>query len=122
MPWVARKASLVSSPWPMPIHPLALKANHGGLHQRAEEFFNRLGRLQPTKRRGGTLSTTEVSNPPHRRIERRVVLATDRPWWIDKLERENWSDLRSVICVESHREQFGSGEKSMQKCYCHDPP
>jgi predicted transposase YbfD/YdcC len=96
---------------------LALKANHGGLHKRAEEFFSSAGHIRHTKQQGGTLSTADESNRAHGRIERRVVLATDSLWWIDKLEREDWPGLRSVVCVESHREQVGSGEKSVQKRY-----
>lgn len=45
------------------------------------------------------------------------MLATDSLWWIDKLEREGWAGLRSVVCVESHREQVGGGGKSVQKRY-----
>lgn len=105
---IARKLSMAHADYL-----LALKANHGGLHQRAEEFFSSPGHLQHSKQQGGTLSTTEVNNQAHGRIERRVVLATDSLWWIDKLEQENWPGLRSVICVESHREQLGSGEKSV---------
>jgi predicted transposase YbfD/YdcC len=96
---------------------LALKANHGVLHKRAEEFFSSPGHLRHTKQQGGTLSTADESNRAHGRIERRVVLATDSLWWIDKLEREDWPGLRSVVCVESHREQVGSGERSVQKRY-----
>lgn len=96
---------------------LALKANHGALHKRAEEFFSSPGHLRHTRERGGTFSTTDESNQAHGRIERRVVLATDSLWWIDKLEREDWSGLRSVVCVESHREDLSSGEKSVQKRY-----
>ncbi len=98
-------------------HLLALKANHGALHKRAEEFFSSPGHLRHTKQQGGTLSTADESDRGHGRIERRVVLATDSLWWIDKLERQDWSGLRSVVCVESHREQIGSGEKSVQKRY-----
>lgn len=96
---------------------LALKANHGALHKRAEEFFSSPGHLRHTNQQGGTLSTADESNRGHGRIERRVVLATDSLWWIDKLERQEWQGLRSVVCVESHREQIGSGEKSVQKRY-----
>lgn len=75
------------------------------------------GHLRHTRQQGGTLSTADESNRAHGRIERRIVLATDSLWWIDKLERESWSGLRSVVCVESHREIIGSGEKSVQKRY-----
>jgi predicted transposase YbfD/YdcC len=46
-----------------------------------------------------------------------VALATDSLWWIDKLEQQDWPGLGSVVCVEFHREQIGSGEKSGQKGY-----
>ena len=109
---IARKLSLAHADYL-----LALKANHGALHQRAEEFFSSPGHLRHTRQQGGTISTDDQSNQAHGRIERRVVLATDSLWWIDKLEREAWSGLRSVVCVESHREQLGSGGKSVQKRY-----
>lgn len=96
---------------------LALKANHGALHKRTEEFFSSPGHLRHTRQQGGTLSSADESNQAHGRIERRVVLATDSLWWIDKLEREDWPGLRSVVCVESHREQVGGGGKSVQKRY-----
>ena len=52
-----------------------------------------------TKQQGGTLRTVVVSNRGHRQF---VV------------ELQDWSGLRSVVSVESHREQVGSGEKSVQ--------
>jgi len=103
---------------------LALKANHGALHKRAEEFFSSPGHIRHTRQQGGTLGAADETNRAHGRIERRVVLATDSLWWIDKLERDEWAGLRSVVCVESHREQVGSGEKSVQKRYyltSHEP-
>jgi predicted transposase YbfD/YdcC len=116
---IARKLSMAHADYL-----LALKANHGALHKRAEEFFSSPGHIRHTKQQGGTLSAADETNRAHGRIERRVVLATDSLWWIDKLERDEWPGLRSVVCVESHREQLGSGEKSVQKRYyltSHEP-
>lgn len=96
---------------------LALKTNHGSLHKRAEEFFSNPEHLRHNKQQGETLSTADESNRGHGRIERRVVLVTDSLSWIDKLERQEWPGLRSVVCVESHLEQIGSGEKIVQKRY-----
>ena len=109
---IARKLSMAHADYL-----LALKANHGALHKRAEEFFGSAGHLRHTKQQGGTLSTDDQGNQAHGRSERRVVLATDSLWWIDKLERDDWPGLRSVVCVESHREQHGSGTKSVEKRY-----
>lgn len=103
---------------------LALKANHGNLHKRAEEFFSRPGHLRHTRQQGGNLNAADEETRAHGRIERRVVLATDSLWWIDKLEREGWPGLRTVVCVESHREPVGGGGKSVQKRYyltSHEP-
>jgi predicted transposase YbfD/YdcC len=109
---IARKLSMAHADYL-----LALKANHGSLHKRAEEFFSSPGHLRHTRQQGGALSTADETCQAHGRIERRVVLATDSLWWIDKLERESWMDLRTVVCVESHREELGSGRKSVQKRY-----
>jgi len=116
---IARKLSMAHADYL-----LALKANHGTLHKRAEEFFSSPGHLRHTRQQGGTLSTADETHRAHGRIERRVVLATDSLWWIDKLERESWMDLRTVVCVESHREERGSGGKSVRKRYfltTHEP-
>jgi len=109
---IARKLSMAHADYL-----LALKGNHSALHKRAEEFFSSPGHIQHTRQQGGMISTADETNQAHGRIERRVVLATDSLWWIDKLERESWMDLRTVVCVEAHREQLGSGEKSIQKRY-----
>ena len=116
---IARKLSLAGADYL-----LALKANHGALHKRAGEFFASPGHLRHTRRQGGTLGTSDESATAHGRNERRVVLATDSLWWIDKLEREDWPGLRSVVCVESHREAAGGGSKSVEKRYyltTHEP-
>ncbi len=116
---IARKLSMAHADYL-----LALKANHGALHKRAEEFFNSPGHLRHTRQQGATLSAADESGHAHGRIERRVVLATDSLWWIDKLEREDWPGLRSVVCVESHRGQSGSGGMSVQRRYyltTHEP-
>jgi len=96
---------------------LALKGNHPHLFQRVEEFFSHAGTLQYAKSQGYTFTSSDIKNKGHGRIERRVVLATDALLWIDKNERESWHGLRSLICVESHREQTSSGKSSIERRY-----
>jgi len=103
---------------------LALKENHPHLFQRVEEFFSHAGTLQYAKSQGHIFTSSDIENKGHGRIERRVVLATDALLWIDKNERESWHGLRSLVCVESHREQTSSGKSSIERRYyltSHEP-
>ncbi len=96
---------------------LALKANHPHFHQRLEGFFNSPAHLKQARHLGKTLTTADVQNKAHGRRERRILLATDHLDWIDKNERESWHGLKSIICVEAHREELITGNKSVQKRY-----
>ena len=103
---------------------LALKGNHPHLHQKVEEFFANPGAIQYAKNQGSTFSSVDIENKGHGRIERRVVLATDALLWIDKNERESWHGLKSFVCVESHRTDINSGNKTVEKRYyltSHEP-
>jgi len=103
---------------------LALKGNHPHLHHRVEEFFSHGARLQQAKDEGYTFTSSDLENKGHGRIERRVVLTTDALSWIDKNERESWYGLKSLICVESYREEISSGERSIERRYyltSHEP-
>ena len=103
---------------------LALKGNHPHLHQKVEEFFANAQTLQYAKDQGCTFSSVDITNKGHGRIERRVVLATDALLWIDKNERESWHGLKSLVCVESHREEISTGKSSVERRYyltSHDP-
>lgn len=96
---------------------LALKANHGTLHKRVEEFFSTPAHITHAKGQGRILTSADVENKAHGRLERRIVLATDSLGLIDKNERESWLGLKSIVCVEAHREEVSSGKKSIQKRY-----
>jgi predicted transposase YbfD/YdcC len=96
---------------------LALKGNQGGLHKRVEEFFNSPAHIKHAKAQAKTLSSVDVDNRGHGRDERRVVLATDSLDIIDKKEREEWLGLKSIICVEAHREDNITSIKSVQRRY-----
>jgi len=103
---------------------LALKGNHPYLFQKVEEFFRNGEALKYAKKQGHTFTSSNIENKGHGRIERRVVLATDALLWIDKNERESWFGLRSLVCIESYREQIGSGKTSTERRYyltSHEP-
>lgn len=96
---------------------LALKGNHGILHKRVEETFSSHGHIKYLQNQDRNLSFVDVSNQGHGRKERRIVLATDGLDFIDKKERESWLGLRSIVCVEAHREEIQTGKKSVEKRY-----
>lgn len=96
---------------------LALKGNHGTLHKRVKEFFENPSQVKDAKDRGYVITACDVSNQGHGRREKRLVMATDALYCIDKLEQESWLDLRSIVCVEAHREEVSSGKKSVEKRY-----
>lgn len=103
---------------------LALKGNHPHLYQRVEEFFGNAGTLRYAREQGHTFTSSNIENKGHGRMERRVVLATDALLWIDKNERESWHGLRSLVCVESYREEISSGKSSTERRYyltSHEP-
>lgn len=103
---------------------LALKGNQPTLHRRVEEFFSSSAHLKHAKAQGYTLNSVDIENEGHGRQERRVVLCTDSLEIIDKKERESWLGLKSIICVEAHREEKSSGRKSIQRRYyltSHEP-
>lgn len=96
---------------------LALKGNHGNLHKRIETFFSTPSSIKQAQERGHIISTADVVNKGHGRIERRVVMATDAIDWVDKHERESWLGLKSIVCVEAHRTELSTSKQSIQKRY-----
>lgn len=96
---------------------LALKGNQGTLHKRVEEFFSRPSHVKAAQQSGKTITISDCQNQGHGRHERRIVMATDALEGIDKLERENWLGLRSIVCVEAHRREVNTGKESVEKRY-----
>jgi len=96
---------------------IALKGNQPTLHKRVEEFFNSPAHLKHAKEQLKTLTWVDVENTGHGRHERRIVLSADSLDLIDKKERESWLGLKSIVCVEAHREDKSTGNKSIQKRY-----
>ncbi len=103
---------------------LALKGNHPHLHERVEQLFSNAGALQYAKNQGADFSSVQLENKGHGRLERRVVLATNALEWIDKNERQSWLGLKSLICVESYREDLITEVSSTERRYyltSHEP-
>lgn len=96
---------------------LALKGNHGILHKRVSDFFASASHIKQAEARGKTITISEVENEAHGRIERRIVMATDAIDQMDKNEIDSWLGLRSIVCVEAHREEKSTGKCSVEKRY-----
>lgn len=96
---------------------LALKANHPNFHKRLEAFFNSPAHIGQARSLGKTVTTADAKNTGHGRRERRIVLATDYLEWINKNEHDSWLGIKSIVCVEAHREEISTGNKSVQKRY-----
>lgn len=96
---------------------LAFKGNHEHLLERVTEFFSSPGHIRYAQRHNYTLSSDETRGQGHGRMEERVILATDCLDFIDKNERGEWLGLKSIVCVESHREVIKSKTKSVQRRY-----
>lgn len=81
---------------------LALKANHGLLHQEVEEFFTWMSQ-RPGGLRAQCDHSTHTQEWQHGRHERRrcfVLEASEADW---PLARAQWPGLASVVCVETQR-------------------
>ncbi len=96
---------------------LALKGNQGTLHKRVEEFFSHPSQVKAAKQRGKAITVCDYQNQGHGRHERRIVMATNTLEGIDKLEREQWLGLQSIVCVEAHREELSTEKTSVEKRY-----
>jgi predicted transposase YbfD/YdcC len=78
---------------------LSLKANHELFHSEVEEYFTWAEKI---KYKDITRSECETLEKDHGRIERRRCVAVEDIEWF--AEKEQWSDLRSIVMVESGRE------------------
>jgi len=90
---------------------LALKGNHGNLHQEIKDYFYWAERQQ-----AGAIELDEYRTieKGHGRIEERRVVVTEDIDWI--VEKEEWQALRSIVMVESVREIIG-GQRSTERRY-----
>ena len=90
---------------------LALKGNHGNLHQELTDYFYWAERQKAGEIEFDEYRTLEKG---HGRIERRRVVVTEDIDWIPK--KDEWEGLRSIVMVDSKREIIG-GAISTERRY-----
>ncbi len=80
---------------------LALKANHGVLHDEVKSFLEDGKAVQRANQQGSTVSTREHFDKGHGRLEERRALATDSLEWLEPGTRKSWLGLKSLLRIES---------------------
>jgi len=78
---------------------LQLKGNHGSLHENAVELFDKCIHDDCYNIKYATASQTDGG---HGRVEERTLWATSGVKFLTE-ERQNWANLKSLICVEAKR-------------------
>ncbi len=89
---------------------LGLKENQKEMHEQVETFFELEGKNN-FKNVTCDIATTNEKNGG--RIEKRKCIVTDNIDCIEK--RDEWKDLKSIVCIESEREV--KGLRTMEKRY-----
>jgi predicted transposase YbfD/YdcC len=89
---------------------LALKGNHGDLHDDVKTFFDieEKSNFSETK-----ISRFETLEKDHGRIEKRTFIATSEIDWLKK--KHDWQGLQSIVMVISERRE--KGKKSIERRY-----
>lgn len=95
---------------------LALKGNHGTLHDEVREFFADPATLGEARRKGKTVAVASSCDKGHGRIEERHLTVTDHLDWIDAKERRSWLNLRSLVHQRSVR-LLANGRRSEESRY-----
>jgi predicted transposase YbfD/YdcC len=80
---------------------LALKGNHGGLHEDVVQYFD-----YATRRTPHALHTVTTVDKGHGRVETRRYAVCGELGWLD--QREDWCDLKSLVRVEAERWMDGN--------------
>jgi len=95
---------------------LALKGNHGILHEEVTALFGDAEALEYGQAKGAKVTRHDPGpEKGHGRIERRIVRATDYLDWFEPTERKHWLGLRSLVEITGSREI--RGETSIEKRY-----
>jgi len=91
---------------------LALKGNHGNLHQEIKDYF-----YWAERQKAGKIQLDEYRSieKGHGRIEERRVCVTSDIEWLK--EKEQWKGLRSIVLVESEREIIGGGKSCERRFF-----
>jgi predicted transposase YbfD/YdcC len=83
---------------------LALKDNHPLLHERVRKTFADADAAAGTTLPLGDLVAHTTTDKDHGRIEQRRCRAIDDPAYLAYIDPDHvWSNLRSVVCIESTR-------------------
>lgn len=84
---------------------LALKGNHGQLHEDVQQLF---ADAHLTDFRHWPYEVAETLNKGHGRLERRTCWVISAPEVLSQLRTtDKWPDLRSIVCLRSQRQVEG---------------
>ena len=89
---------------------IALKGNQGTLHAEAKNFFVQAMDVEPEES-GCDLAKTVEKN--RGRIEEREIWACSTDW-LDKTVLEEWSNLKSLVCIKSKRSHKGKTTEELR--------
>lgn len=96
---------------------LALKGNHGTLHEEVVALFGDEDALRYGQSQGSVVTQFQGAfEKGHGRIEQRSVKVTDYLDWIEPAERKHWLGLRTLVEITSSRE-LNNGKASTEKRY-----
>lgn len=95
---------------------LALKGNHGTLHDEVRAFLGDSAALEAARGAGSVVMSASFHDKGHGRIEERHLTVTDHLDWLDPKERRSWLDLRSLVHLRSVR-QMTDGSRSEENRY-----
>lgn len=89
---------------------LALKGNHGDLHDDLKTYFDECEKSNFKETKCSTFKTIEKD---HGRIEKRTTVVTGNIEWLHK--KEDWKKLKSIVMVIAEREI--KDKKSIERRY-----
>jgi len=89
---------------------LALKGNHGNLHDDVRTYFDEVEKSNFKNRKCNVFQTLEKD---HGRIEKRTFVATSDIKWLD--EKNDWKNLKSIVMVVSERKE--KDKRSVERRY-----
>jgi predicted transposase YbfD/YdcC len=96
---------------------LALKGNHGTLHEEVVALFGDEDALRYGQSQGSVVARfDDECEKGHGRIEQRSVKVTDYLDWIEPAERKHWLGLRALVEITGSRE-LKNGRTSTEKRY-----
>ena len=89
---------------------LALKGNHGDLHDDVKTYFDEAEKSNFKNKNCAIFQTLEKD---HGRIEKRILVATNDIRWLNG--KNDWKGLKSIVMVTSERKE--KAKKSIERRY-----